>query len=695
MGAGQKFGGRNRGKHGKGKEGGKRRERTNKDYQEIVMNNVHFEEYYSKNGCVPKDELVEFFDALRKPLPLSFRVTGSTSQAKELIAQMETTHLSNIESLVLDNGKVVKPAEPLPWYPNRLAWKTNLSRQELRKFPQLSGFHQWMIAEGESGHVTRQELVSMIPTLLLDIKSHCAVLDMCAAPGSKTSQIIEALHADAKDGSLPEGFCVANDANNRRCYMLVHQAKRLNSPCCMVVNHDAQGMPNMKVKKDSGEGFEWLQYDRILADVPCSGDGTMRKNPDVWTSWRPNNTLNLHAMQFRIAQRGLELLKVGGKMVYSTCSMSPIEDEAVVSALIKKCEGSIRLVSIDGMLPGLKYEKGVSTWPVYFDGKFHTEPNEESKKHHIIKDTMFPPEGAKDMNMDRCIRLLPHHGDTGGFFVAVLEKTAPLPWQNDQKDCPDPTKEKKDGEPPRKKPKTWRKGTFNEDPFVFMKSTDTELEHVKEFYNLSDDFAMTQVFNRLREDKKETSKCRNIFFVVKKLSEILKYNIDSIKFINSGVRIFARTEGKMQDALYRVTQDGIDIMRFFCRTQTTTIDHVEDMKVLLREENPEFNLYSEAVKAQIWKDTKNGPFIMNYSPTKGAGFSVCGWRGDKSLRLYINKHDRIHFLHLMGESLPDWLKLQKNTRATRHEAAKEREESGNVKEAEAENKDEEVNGKTE
>lgn len=239
MGTGQKFGGRNRGKHGKGKEG-KRRERTNKDYKEIVMNNAHFEEYYSKNGTVPKDEQVEFFDALRKPLPLSFRVTGSTNQAKELIQQMESAHLKDIESLVLDNGKVVKPAEPLPWYPNRLAWKTNLSRQELRKFPKLSGFHQWMIAEGESGHVTRQELVSMIPTLLLDIKSHCAVLDMCAAPGSKTSQIIEALHADAPEGKVPEGFCVANDANNRRCYMLVHQAKRLNSPCCMVVNHDAQ-----------------------------------------------------------------------------------------------------------------------------------------------------------------------------------------------------------------------------------------------------------------------------------------------------------------------------------------------------------------------------------------------------------------------------------------------------------------------
>ena len=67
--------------------------------------------------------------------------------------------------------------------------------------------------------------LSMIPTLLLDVKSHHAVLDMCAAPGSKTSQIIEALHVDAAEGEVPKGFCVANDANNARCYMLVHQVK--------------------------------------------------------------------------------------------------------------------------------------------------------------------------------------------------------------------------------------------------------------------------------------------------------------------------------------------------------------------------------------------------------------------------------------------------------------------------------------
>ena len=167
---------------------------------------------------------------------MSFRVTGFRDEAKVLLDNMANMHLKDIESLTLQNGKVVTPAEPIDWYPDGLAWKTNLSRTEVRKFPQLAGFHQWMVAEAEAGHITRQELVSMIPTLLLDVKSHHAVLDMCAAPGSKTSQIIEALHVDAAEGEVPKGFCVANDANNARCYMLVHQVIHTASPhvgaCC-------------------------------------------------------------------------------------------------------------------------------------------------------------------------------------------------------------------------------------------------------------------------------------------------------------------------------------------------------------------------------------------------------------------------------------------------------------------------------
>lgn len=70
---------------------------------------------------------------------------------------------------------------------------------------------------------------------------------------------------------------VANDADNSRCYMLVHQAKRLQSPCVIITNHDASIMPSFKL--DSGDN---VKFDRILCDVPCTGDGTLRKNADIW-----------------------------------------------------------------------------------------------------------------------------------------------------------------------------------------------------------------------------------------------------------------------------------------------------------------------------------------------------------------------------------------------------------------------------
>ena len=124
----------------------------------------------------------------------------------------------------------------------------------------------------ENGNLNRQEAVSMLPPLLLDIQSHHKILDMCASPGSKTSQLIEFLHAD-KNNPTPEGFVIANDLDNKRCYMLMHQLKRLESPNFMIINQDASCLPNMR-----GADGRNIMYDRILADVPCSGDGTFRKN---------------------------------------------------------------------------------------------------------------------------------------------------------------------------------------------------------------------------------------------------------------------------------------------------------------------------------------------------------------------------------------------------------------------------------
>ncbi|CAI9620003.1 unnamed protein product [Staurois parvus] len=283
------------------------------------------------------------------------------------------------------------------------------------------------------GNISRQEAVSMIPPVLLDVQPHHKILDMCAAPGSKTKQLIEMLHADM-DVPFPEGFVIANDVDNKRCYLLVHQAKRLNSPCVMVVNHDASSIPRLLVENNGAK--EVLYYDRILCDVPCSGDGTMRKNIDVWRKWTTLNSLQLHGLQIRIATRGVEQLAEGGRMVYSTCSLNPIEDEAVISSLLEKSEGSLELADISSEIPGLKWMPGITHWRVmtkegqWFD-KWEDVP---TSRHTQIRPTMFPcdEEKMKGMNLHRCLRILPHHQNTGGFFVAVLVKKAPMPWNRRQ-----------------------------------------------------------------------------------------------------------------------------------------------------------------------------------------------------------------------------------------------------------------------
>lgn len=168
------------------------------------------------------------------------------------------------------------------------------------------------------------------------------VLDMCAAPGSKTFQLLEALHSDVK-GLAPSGFVVANDADAQRCNLLTHQTKRMCSPCLMVTNHNAEQFPKIQAFQTgpptagaaatpgaatAADGAatataaagsngrkgddNMLLYDRILADVPCSGDGTIRKAPDIWRRWSVNNGNGLHIMQLKIALQAARLLKVCG-----------------------------------------------------------------------------------------------------------------------------------------------------------------------------------------------------------------------------------------------------------------------------------------------------------------------------------------------------------------------------------------------
>uniref|UniRef100_H3CV39 tRNA (cytosine(34)-C(5))-methyltransferase n=1 Tax=Tetraodon nigroviridis TaxID=99883 RepID=H3CV39_TETNG len=667
-------------------------------YADIVKENKLFEHYYKEQGLVPDGEFESFMEAMREPLPATIRITGYKSHAKEILHCLKDKYFKDILELEIDGQKIEAP-QPLRWYPDEQAWHTNMSRKIIRKSPLLEKFHQFLISETESGNISRQEAVSMIPPLLLKIEPHHKILDMCAAPGSKTAQLIEMLHSDM-DVPFPEGFVIANDVDNKRCYLLVHQAKRLNSPCIMVVNHDASCIPTLNINVDGKKDI--LFYDRILCDVPCSGDGTMRKNIDVWKKWTTSNSLHLHGLQLRIAVRGVEQLAVGGRMVYS-CSLNPIEDEAVIASLLEKSEGALELADCSADLPGLKWMPGVTSWKLMTkEGQWYSDWSEvPSSRHTQIRPTMFPPKDPEKligMHLERCMRILPHHQNTGGFFVAVLVKKAPMPWNkrypkvrkdvseasqvaSTPADTPhllETTVQREGAEPEGKgdsreqeespngasltqetpatqdgvcgppASKKMRLFGYKEDPFVFLTEEDPVFTTIQSFYDLSPDFPKLNVLTRTHEGKK-----RHLYMVSKELRNVLLNNSERIKVINTGVKVWSRnSDGEEFGCPFRLAQEGIYTLQPYIRSRIIRVS-VEDIKVLLTQENPFLSKLQDDAHAQA-KKICMGSIVLKYIPNPDSPaepqcpIQLCGWRGKTSIRAFVPRNERFHYLRMLG-----------------------------------------------
>ncbi|XP_068252111.1 RNA cytosine C(5)-methyltransferase NSUN2 isoform X2 [Nyctibius grandis] len=662
-------------------------------YPEIVKENELFERYYRELGIVPAGEWGAFMAALREPLPATLRITGYRSHAKEILHCLKEKYFKELQDLEVDGQKVEMP-QSLSWYPEELAWHTNLSRKILRKSPQLEKFHQFLVSETECGNISRQEAVSMIPPLLLNVNPHHKILDMCAAPGSKTAQLIEMLHADM-NVPFPKGFVIANDVDNKRCYLLVHQAKRLNSPCIMVVNHDASSIPNLQIDVDGRK--EVLFYDRILCDVPCSGDGTMRKNIDVWKKWTTQNSLQLHGLQLRIATRGVEQLAEGGRMVYSTCSLNPIENEAVIASLLEKSQGALELADVSSELPGLKRMPGITKWKVMLkDGQWFEEWKDvPSNRQTQIRPTMFPvkdEDKLKAMNLERCLRILPHHQNTGGFFVAVLIKKSPMPWNKRQpkvhqklpqrtgdtevtaansdgsesiteeptlaeneeskkmqelqnSDTEQSKKEGVCGPPPSKKMKLFG---FKEDPFVFLPEDDPLFLPIQKFYALDPSFPKMNLLTRTQEGKK-----RQLYMVSKELRNVLLNNSEKMKVINTGIKVWSRnSDGEQFGCAFRLAQEGIYTLYPFIHARIINVC-IEDVKILLTQENPFLSKFSSETQKKV-KGMAMGSIVLKYDPDPEkpddlqCPIVLCGWQGKTSLRAFVPKNERLHYLRMMG-----------------------------------------------
>ncbi|KAF1940294.1 S-adenosyl-L-methionine-dependent methyltransferase [Clathrospora elynae] len=462
------FRGKGRGRGGGGGGGGGRDTRSD-PWSTIERKNELFESYYRMGGFLEEPEFEEMWKTLQSDLPNSFRFTGTKSDALAVREIFKKRYIPAIASQKFE-GKPVSPPEAVQAFPDELVWHMKTHKKVIRRHAPFADFQKFLVAEAASGNISRQEVVSMIPPHFLDVKPGMVVLDMCAAPGSKSAQLAEMIHGDEEervqrvangesvdlgaegdysDDGRSTGLLIANDTDYKRAGMLVHQVKRLNFPNLIVTQHDASVFPSIELPSN-GQKKQYLKYDRILADVPCSGDGTTRKNPNVWQKWTPKDGLGLHNLQLRILFRGLQMLKKGGRMVYSTCSMNPVENEAVVAAAIEACGGNskVQLVDCSDHLPNLKRKPGLNTWKVLDTSSVtaggektaHLFTNweayqkvrakyevDEPERQFSTKITAgcFPPipkSPEERIPLERCIRVYPHLQDTGGFFVAIIEK---------------------------------------------------------------------------------------------------------------------------------------------------------------------------------------------------------------------------------------------------------------------------------
>ena len=192
---------------------------------------------------------------------------------------------------------------PVPWEPEGFYYDP-----EAR--PGLHVYH-------EAGVYYLQEASAMAPVALLDPKPGERVCDLCAAPGGKTTQIAGRM--------LGRGFLVCNEINPKRAKILSRNIERMGVANALVTNEHPETLASRF------PGF----FDRVLVDAPCSGEGMFRKEEAAVTDWSQETVQMCARRQREILDSAARLVRPGGRLVYSTCTFAPEEDEETVGAFLK------------------------------------------------------------------------------------------------------------------------------------------------------------------------------------------------------------------------------------------------------------------------------------------------------------------------------------------------------------------------
>lgn len=299
-----------------------------------------FCETYS--GLIPDSEAL--FESLRRPLPASFRVNTLKSSATEIQERFAGYGIKIIQTPWYDEAFICPDDDPSPTLEHFL------------------------------GKIYLQELTSMLPPLAVreELKTAAVVVDACAAPGSKATQLAALMNN--------RGTLIANDVDYQRIRALKHNLTKIGA-CNTVITHCDFG------------GFAESNgpYDVILVDAPCSSDATLRKSPGLLRRWHPNKAARCARVQRHLIKKAFRLLTEEGVLLYSTCALSVEENELIVHDLLREFPAVVEPIE----MPGFKLRPGIMA-----------HNGEEL-----------------DVQIEHTRRVWPQDNDTDGFFLARIRKT--------------------------------------------------------------------------------------------------------------------------------------------------------------------------------------------------------------------------------------------------------------------------------
>lgn len=515
-------------------------------------------------------------------------------------------------------------------------------------------YHEFLLKNTETHTIFRQELVSMLPITLLNPFPADAVLDMCASPGSKTLQIIEKLHTSPPLSA--KSLCICCELDEKRACMLSHKTQPLLYPGLAIFQEDASKLPFSS------------QFHKVLCDVPCSGDGTTRKNGLILKNWSQKFALRLHKTQRDLLRNGLRMLKVGGFLLYSTCSLNVIENEAVVSAIL--CDDFLRkhveLLDIETHWPEKLakpcWKPGLRNWKVFTRIKKHAvwlEKFEEIPKEcrSGLEKTMFSQENSQIQELlTRTRRIYPHLNDTGGFFLAFFKKTS---------DFADFSAEE---EEKTAKPEDFvEKLNENSLKIEDFKPADAKiLQNIKDFYTFSADFPEKLLFSASPSRFLKTLPKRLVFLNegLREFWDISQENakFSQLKTVSFGLNAFKFIREQGLTIKYRVLCESSQILLGFLKESSNRVVQIagieEFRKLMSVKTAKKLDEFSDFPSFSLIKALNQGPFlcVLQRNGEKFAIFKefvpcLVFWKGISHINLLMKTQDLSSLSEFLSKNL--------------------------------------------